>query len=128
MKATIEIEFKIDGENPGHDAIEEAVFVAIGSCGYVGSESVDGTDNWGLEIGTRKVAIYDDASTTPLTDACWEAHQSDPACDAGDPWGLSASLERRLNECVSGGPAGVNDNKGGAEGPFAARNDQTYGD
>ena len=55
MKANIEVEFKIDGPAPSESMLQEA-FLRLFS-GYLPSEGVDGTDDWGLEIGNIEVSI-----------------------------------------------------------------------
>lgn len=57
MKALIEIDFTIDGETPSCDKLKDAVFKIVSESGYIGSESVDGTDKWGLEIQEIKVFV-----------------------------------------------------------------------
>ena len=60
MKAIITIEFTIDGEHPSRESLEAAVFKLTSDAGYIGSEEIDGTDDWGLEIGTTTVSIEDE--------------------------------------------------------------------
>lgn len=57
MKAIITIEFTIDGRVPDTETLNAAVRKMISETNYIGSEQVDGTDEWGLEIG--KVSISD---------------------------------------------------------------------
>jgi len=57
MKATITIEFTVDGIKPSNDTIEDAVFGLLGGVGYVASEAVDGTDEWGLEIVETTISV-----------------------------------------------------------------------
>lgn len=59
MKATIEIEFTIDGKIPDDDTLNAAIWKMVSEAGYIGSEEVDGTDKWGLEIGETTVSISD---------------------------------------------------------------------
>ena len=59
MKATIEIEFTIDGKTPDHDTLTEAIWKIVSEAGYIGSEEVDGTDEWGLEISETRVTVSD---------------------------------------------------------------------
>lgn len=48
-KCIITIEFKVDGQTPTDDKIIEA-FQSVMPAGYVGSEGIDGTDKWGIDI------------------------------------------------------------------------------
>lgn len=57
MKATITIEFEIDGEPPDADTLVAAVWKMVSESGYIGSERVDGTDEWGLEIIETTVSV-----------------------------------------------------------------------
>ena len=57
MKATIEIEFSIDGKTPNSDTLNAAVWKMVTEAGYIGSEEVDGTDEWGIEIGETTISI-----------------------------------------------------------------------
>lgn len=66
MKATIEIEFSIDGETPDADTLTAAVWKMVSEAGYIGSEKVDETDKWGLEIGKTTVSISDANATVLL--------------------------------------------------------------
>jgi len=59
MKATIEIEFTIDGKEPSRDALIEAVWKLVSEAGYIGSEEIDGTDDWGLKITETTVSVFD---------------------------------------------------------------------
>lgn len=59
MKATIEIKFEIDGETPKPERLNEAVWKLVSEAGYIGSEEVDGTDEWGMEIGEIAVSVSD---------------------------------------------------------------------
>ena len=58
MKATIEIEFTVDGEIPNSETLIAAIWKMVSESGYIGSEEVDGTDEWGLEIGETTVSIF----------------------------------------------------------------------
>ncbi|NCC60009.1 MAG: hypothetical protein EOM12_03530 [Verrucomicrobiae bacterium] len=60
MKAIITVEFEIDGENPGEDKLELAIQDLLGGCGYIGSEVIDKTEDWGVMIGIAEVEIVDD--------------------------------------------------------------------
>lgn len=62
MKANIEIEFEIDGKEPSREALIEAVGKLVSDAGYIGSEEIDGTDEWGLEIGETTVSVSDTIS------------------------------------------------------------------
>ena len=53
----IEIEFEIDGPRPSDDKLMDAVRRLISEAGYIGSEEVDGTEDWGLEIGCWDVRL-----------------------------------------------------------------------
>ncbi|NCC61779.1 MAG: hypothetical protein EOM12_12760 [Verrucomicrobiae bacterium] len=57
MKAIITVEFEIDGENPGEEKLWMAMQKLLGGCGYIGSEEIDGTDDWGVEICNAEVLI-----------------------------------------------------------------------
>ena len=57
MKAKIEIDINIDGDVPSNDSILGALWKITGKVGYIGSEQVDGTDNWGLEIGKIEIEL-----------------------------------------------------------------------
>lgn len=57
MKATIEIEFEIDGECPPRESLEGAIWKLTSDAGYIGSEEIDGTEDWGLEIGSTTVSV-----------------------------------------------------------------------
>ena len=57
MKATITIEFEIDGECPSQESLEAAAWKLASDAGYIGSEEIDGTEDWGLEIGTTTVSV-----------------------------------------------------------------------
>ena len=64
MKAVIEIEFEIDGETPPVEKLETMAWEMISDANYIGSEEIDGTDDWGVELGCRSVRIdgYDEVS------------------------------------------------------------------
>ena len=59
MKATIEIEFVPDG-TPTNDQMMSAFYQFNMDTAYIGSESVDGTDKWGLEIKSAVIWIGDE--------------------------------------------------------------------
>ena len=48
-KCVITIEFKMDGQTPTDAKIIEA-FQSVMPAGYVGSEGIDGTNKWGIDI------------------------------------------------------------------------------
>lgn len=58
MKATVTIEFEVDGEYPPQESLEMAILELISEAGYIGSEEIDGTEDWGLEIGTTTVSLH----------------------------------------------------------------------
>ena len=60
MKATVEYEFEIDGERPSTKSIEKAVWLLVSDAGYLGSEEVDGTEDWGLEMKSATVTIQEE--------------------------------------------------------------------
>ena len=57
MKAIIDVEFTIDGETPSVDTIQDAFFKWVGESSIIGSEDVDGTDNWAILINWFGVEI-----------------------------------------------------------------------
>jgi hypothetical protein len=57
MNATIKIEFLIDGKNPGKEGLTDAIYQMISRAGYIGSEQVDGSDEWGVEINSYEVEV-----------------------------------------------------------------------
>lgn len=57
MKAIIEINFTVDGKKPDRDTLVEAVWRLVSTAGYIGSEAVDGTDQWRLEVGETTLRI-----------------------------------------------------------------------
>ena len=59
MKAIITIEFTIDRRVPDTETLNAAIQKMISETNYIGSEQVDGTDEWGLEIGNTTVSISD---------------------------------------------------------------------
>lgn len=59
MKAVIEIEFSVDGKAPDPETLNSAVWKMVSAAGYIGSEEVDGTDEWGLEIGEITISVFD---------------------------------------------------------------------
>lgn len=59
MKALVEIQFEIDGEFPGEEPVLDALWRLVASSSYVGSEGVDGTDGWGLEVGETSISIIE---------------------------------------------------------------------
>jgi len=65
MKATIEIEFNIDGKEPDKETLTKAVWQMISESGYIGSEGVDGTEDWGLDIESTSVSISDTGEVFP---------------------------------------------------------------
>lgn len=50
MKAIFTIEFEIDGERPSKEVLHSGVWKMLSEATYIGSEQVDGTDDWGIEI------------------------------------------------------------------------------
>ena len=61
MKATITIEFIIDGEQPPRETLVRAIDSLLVGSGYVGSEQIDGTDDWGIEIESWEVEIEEES-------------------------------------------------------------------
>ena len=57
MKATITIEFDVDGECPPQESLVAAIGKLTSDAGYIGSEEIDGSDDWGLEIGRTTVSV-----------------------------------------------------------------------
>lgn len=57
MKATIEYEFEVDGKCPSDEMIEDAIWKLVSEAGYIASEEIDGSDEWGLEIDNISVYI-----------------------------------------------------------------------
>ena len=57
MKAVIEYDFEIEGESPSEEILYNAIWKLASDSGYIGSEEVDGTDSWGLEINNISVSI-----------------------------------------------------------------------
>ena len=53
MKVTLELDIAIDGRNPGLELILTAL--AQQFPGYIGSEQIDETDEWGIEINGVKL-------------------------------------------------------------------------
>ena len=56
-KATVVIEFQIDGKCPTLDLLETAIGRMVSEAGYIGSEEVDGSEDWGLEIGRMTLEV-----------------------------------------------------------------------
>ena len=54
--ANIKIQYDFDGPDPGRDKEMEALCKLIGSL-YIGSECIDGTDKWALDVITFEVEI-----------------------------------------------------------------------
>jgi hypothetical protein len=50
VKVTFEIEFNIDGSLPAKEHLEAGLWKLTSEAGYIGSEEVDGTDKWGIEV------------------------------------------------------------------------------
>jgi hypothetical protein len=50
MKAVVEINFKLWGENPGKEKIEEAILKMNEITWYAESEDLDGSSGWAIEI------------------------------------------------------------------------------
>lgn len=57
MIAKVKIEFEIDGECKDKSKIKDAIFSLFSGAGYIGSEEIDGTEDWGIEIGSMEVKI-----------------------------------------------------------------------
>lgn len=56
-KCTITVEFKVDGKCPPDEKMIDAFINIIAPVGYIGSEQVDGTDEWGLDIFSTQVSL-----------------------------------------------------------------------
>jgi hypothetical protein len=59
LTATITIEYEIDGKDPGEKKIREAINSNIHLPQYIGSEVIDGTDEWGIDIMHLNVEFND---------------------------------------------------------------------
>lgn len=57
MRATIEYDFDIDGECPSEEMLENAIWELVSVSSYIGSEGIDGTEDWGIEISGATISI-----------------------------------------------------------------------
>jgi hypothetical protein len=57
MKVTFEIEVNFDGELPAKDLIEAGLWKLAPEACYIGSEEVDGTDEWGIEVVSVQMTV-----------------------------------------------------------------------
>jgi hypothetical protein len=58
MKATITIDFEVDGVCPSDEVLQDAFWKLIRATGYIGSAEVDGTDAWGIEVGNVTLLVF----------------------------------------------------------------------
>ena len=57
MKVTFEVEFNIYGELPSKEILEAGLWKLSAEAGYIGSEEVDGTDDWGIEVVSTEMKL-----------------------------------------------------------------------
>jgi len=57
LKATIYIEYEIDGKDPGIKTVLKTLESELYINRYIGSEAVDGTDKWGIDVVDSKVTF-----------------------------------------------------------------------
>ena len=112
MQATITIDFEVDGECPSHESLVSAISKLTSEAGYIGSEEIDGSEDWGLMIGTTTVSVDSPPTLArgPMKDSgtrqagsvqnCGEPHGQHvgnhaPSLDSLDPLLLSEAGNRK---------------------------------
>jgi len=54
---TVKIEYEIDGKRPSKKVLDKTFLGLISTPGCIGSQEIDGTDTWGLDLGSIAVEV-----------------------------------------------------------------------